>query len=96
MHGSNIYLYANGLGPVTNQPASGDPAPASPLAATTTKPTVLIGTSNATVISSTLVPGVAGLYEIEVTVPPGLTVNTYQISVTIGGKTSKISSLPVK
>jgi uncharacterized protein (TIGR03437 family) len=96
VHGNNIYLYANGLGPVSNQPASGDPAPLSPLAATTTIPVVAIGGHNATVVSSALAPGVVGLYEIEVTVPPDLTASTYQVSVTIGGKTSKSSGLPVK
>ncbi len=96
VHGNKIYLYANGLGPVTNQPASGDPAPLSQLAATTTIPVVTIGGRNATVISSALVPGVAGLYEIEVTAPADLTAGTYQASVAIGGKTSKSSGLPVQ
>ena len=96
VHGNKIFLYANGLGPVTNQPASGDPAPLSPLAETTTIPMVTIGGRNATVSSSALAPGVAGLYEIEVTVPAELTAGTYQVSVTIGTKTSKSSSLPVQ
>jgi uncharacterized protein (TIGR03437 family) len=96
VHGNRIYLYANALGPVTNQPASGAPAPLSPQATTTTMPVVTIGGRNAPVISSALVPGVAGLYEIAVTVPPDLTAGTYQVSVAIGGKTSKSSSLPVQ
>ncbi len=96
MHGNRVFLYANGLGPVANQPASGDPAPLSPLATTTTVPVVTIGGRNAPFISSALAPGVAGLYEIEVTVPADLTAGTYPVSVAIGGKTSKSSGLSVQ
>src|SRR5439155_27353787 len=38
--GHFIQLYCNGLGPVTNQPASGEPASAMPLSSTTTIPLV--------------------------------------------------------
>jgi uncharacterized protein (TIGR03437 family) len=96
VRGQTIQLFANGLGPVTNQPASGDPAPLSPLSETRTLPVVSVGGRNAVVAWSGLTPTLAGLYQINVTVPPDLAPGTHQVTVTIGGKTSKISNLPVR
>ncbi len=95
--GKPVQLFANGLGPVTNQPASGEPALASPLSETRTLPVVTIGGLNADVSWSGLTPTLAGLYQINVTVPQGLAAGTHPITVTIGGKTSKAGTfLPVK
>jgi minor extracellular serine protease Vpr len=96
VRGQPVQLFANGLGPVANQPASGEPALLSPLSETRTVPVVTIGGRNAVVSWSGLTPTLAGLYQINVTVPPDLAPGTHQITVTIGGKTSKISNLPVR
>jgi uncharacterized protein (TIGR03437 family) len=92
--GATIQLYANGLGPVTNQPGSGDPGPLSPLAETPL-PVVTIGTQQATVLFSGLTPGSAGLYALNVVVPPSLTAGTYPITVSSGGRTSVAASILV-
>jgi uncharacterized protein (TIGR03437 family) len=94
--GQTIHVFANGLGPVTNQPASGDPAPSSPMALTTTAPLVTIGGQQAQVSFSGLTPGFAGLYDLDLTVPPGLTPGNYPITVTIGNRTSKQSGISVQ
>ena len=94
--GAGAVLYVNGLGPVTNQPASGDPAPSSPLAETTTMPVVMIGGQQASVSFSGLTPTVAGLYQINVTIPSNLTAGPQAITVSIGGQTSGASSIVVK
>ena len=94
--GQTIHVFANGLGPVTNQPASGEPAPSSPPALTTTTPVVTIGGQQAPVTFSGLTPGFAGLYEIDLTVPPSLTPGNYPISVTIGNRTAKPSGISVQ
>ncbi len=94
--GQVIQLFANGLGPVTNQPASGEPARAVPLSETTARPTVTIGGLDARVEWSGLTPTLHGLYQVNVTVPADLDPGTHPVIVRIGGKTSKPSSLPVR
>jgi len=91
--GAAIQLYANGLGAVTNQPASGDPAPGGPFAETST-PVVTIGTQQANVKFSGLTPGVGGLYALNVVVPQ-LAPGVYPVTVSIAGRTSPASSIVV-
>jgi len=88
-------LFANGLGPVNNQPASGDPAPISPLATTTVTPTVTIGGLDAEVKFSGMTPGNAALYQVNAVVPEtGAGLQT--ITISIGGVASATSLLPVQ
>jgi minor extracellular serine protease Vpr len=94
--GQVIELFANGLGPVTNQPASGDPAASSLLAVTKSVPTVTIGGQPAAVQFSGLAPGSAGLYQVNVTVPDGLRPGVQPVNLTIAGRTSKTLGVPVQ
>jgi uncharacterized protein (TIGR03437 family) len=94
--GQTILLYLNGLGPVSNQPASGDPAPSSPLAMCKSTPSVSIGGKTATSSFCGLAPGFPGLYQINAAVPTGLTPGPQPITVSIGGQTSKTSNIAVQ
>ncbi len=94
--GQAIQIYANGLGPVTNQPASGELALSSKLSQTTTVPVVMIGGLPAQVLFSGLAPGFPGLYQVNVIVPLGLTVGQQKLTIAIGGKTSKESGVVVQ
>lgn len=64
-----INIFATGLGPVTNQPDTGAPAPALPLAETTSEVVVSIGGVAATATFAGLAPGWVGLYQVNVQVP---------------------------
>ncbi len=97
--GAGVQLYANGLGPVNNQPASGVPAPSTKTGSTapTCKNTaaLTIGGQTATVSYCGLVPGTPALYEIDATVPTGIAAGPQTVSLTIGGQTTT-STITVK
>ncbi len=94
--GQTIQLFVNGLGPVSNQPASGDPATASPLSMCTGSATVTIGTAQVSPGFCGLASGFAGLYQLNVTIPTSLAAGSLPITVAIGGQTSKASSISVR
>ena len=94
--GAVVQLYANGLGPVDNQPASGDPGLAQPLSHTTTVPIVTIGGRQLTPGFSGLTPTVVGLYQMNVTIPADMPTGNQQITVSIGGQTSKASGIVIQ
>ncbi len=93
--GQVIQIFANGLGPVSNQPPSGEPSPVSPLAQTTTTPTVTIGGRPAAVLFSGLAPRFVGLYQVNVTVPQDAPTGIQPLVISIGGVASKAANLPV-
>jgi len=88
VRGQTIQLYCNGLGPVSNAPADGVPASASPLSQTTTTPVVTIGGQSAQVVFSGLAPGFVGLYQLNVTVPAGIGTGNQPVTISIGGAAS--------
>ena len=94
--GSTVQFYLNGLGPVDHQPASGDPAPSSPLATCQSAPLLSIGGKTANSSFCGLAPGFPGLYQINAAVPTGLTPGPQPITVSIGGQTSKTSNIVVQ
>jgi uncharacterized protein (TIGR03437 family) len=96
VRGQVAQLYANGLGPVSHTPASGDPALASPLSSTTTPPTVNIGGQPAQVLFSGLAPGFAGLYQVNVIVPTGVPTGNQPLTLSIGGVSAPASGITVK
>jgi uncharacterized protein (TIGR03437 family) len=94
--GTAVQLFANGLGPVNNQPASGSPAPSTKTASTISPATVTIGGQTAQVSYCGLAPGYPGLYEVDVTVPPTITTTgSQQVLLTIAGQKAS-SSITVK
>ena len=95
LQGHAIQIYCNGLGPVNNQPASGDPSPISPLASTVATPTVTIGGQNATVLFSGLTPTTVGLYQLNVTVP-NTGAGVKPVIVSIGGVSGTASNVVVQ
>ena len=95
--GGVVELFGNGLGPVTNQPASGEVAPpAGPLSVTKNPVSVTIGGQNANVLFSGLTPGLPGLYQINVTVPTNIGPGSQPVVVTVAGKASQATMLQVK
>ncbi|HWB85446.1 MAG TPA: S8 family serine peptidase [Bryobacteraceae bacterium] len=94
--GKVIQIYVNGLGPVSNQPPSGEATPAQPFSMTSATPTVRIGGVDAPVSFSGLAPGIVGLYQINVTVPEGAPTGTQPLVVSVNGIDSATARLPVQ
>jgi uncharacterized protein (TIGR03437 family) len=94
--GRTIALYANGLGPVSNTPASGDVASGTNLSTTPQLPVVMIGGQNADVKFSGLTPGLPGLYQVNVVVPQSIGTGKQTVTIAIGGATSQASSITVQ
>ena len=93
--GEVIQLFMNGLGPVTDGPASGEFASLTRLTNTTGTSKVTIGGQDAQVLFSGLAPGFPGLYQVNAIVPTGISAGTVPISLTINGATTKESTVPV-
>jgi minor extracellular serine protease Vpr len=92
-----LQIFCTGLGPVTNQPATGAPSPSNPPATTTTVPTVTIGAAPAHVEFSGLAPGFVGLYQVNALVPSSAsTGNSIPVSLSIGGVTSNAVTIAVQ
>jgi uncharacterized protein (TIGR03437 family) len=71
--GDVVVVYCTGLGATNPAVRSGEAAPTSPLAKVVTPVTVTIGGQPATVQFAGLTPGYAGLYQVNVQIPSGVT-----------------------
>jgi len=92
-----VNIFATGLGPVTNQPATGAPAPVSPLAQTTNTVTVTIGGASVKATFAGLAPGFVGLYQVNVLVPANApTGNAIPVSLSVGGAGSNQVTMAVQ
>jgi uncharacterized protein (TIGR03437 family) len=82
--GDVLTIYGIGFGPTVVAVASGAPAPAIPLPWCTSAPSVKFGAGIAGVVATPtyygLSPGSAGLYQINVTVPPGVSKGDVPVS----------------
>jgi uncharacterized protein (TIGR03437 family) len=71
--GDVVVVYCTGLGATNPAARSGEAAPASPLAKVATPVTVTVGGQPAAVQYAGLTPGYAGLYQVNVQIPGGVT-----------------------
>ena len=95
--GEYIAIFCTGLGPVSNQPATGAAALGDPLSSTSTLPTVTIGGISAQVTFSGLAPGFAGLYQVNAVVPDAaLSGDSVNLEITIGGIKSNTVTIAIQ
>jgi len=94
--GDYVQIFCTGLGPVSNQPATGSPALSSPLSKTTVTAMVNIGGTTQEAEFSGLTPGDVGLYQVNVQVPMGVTGTAVPVSISIGGATSNTVTMAIQ
>ncbi len=94
--GDAIIIYGTGLGAVFPEVASGNPAPASPLARTAEDVKVTIGGRPANVLFAGLTPGFTSLYQVNAVVPAGLPAGEAELVVSIAGQASPVVTLAVE
>jgi uncharacterized protein (TIGR03437 family) len=86
--GSAVSIFCTGLGAVTPAGLTGAAAPALPPAKTQLGVSATVGGLAATVTFSGLAPGFAGLYQVNVDLPPGLPPGPHLLSITAAGRQS--------
>ncbi len=87
--GEVLVLWATGLGPVNNQPVDGQPGLGQdPFSSTTTKPIVLVGGVQATVLNAVLSPQYPSMYQIAITVPNVPPGNAVPLQIQMNGVTT--------
>jgi uncharacterized protein (TIGR03437 family) len=107
--GEVVAMFVSGLGTVNPAVADGTPGPTSTLSVATNSITVLVGSAPATVAFAGLAPQLVGLYQINFTVPSGLTAGdnfvdiigpdyyTSQALISVGtGTSAAASSRPIR
>jgi uncharacterized protein (TIGR03437 family) len=94
--GGYAYVYAEGLGPVTNQPATGGGAPVSPLAAALSDVRLSLGGVQCRVLFAGLAPELAGVYIVVFQVPSGVPAGVQDLALEAGGLKGPSVKVPVR
>jgi uncharacterized protein (TIGR03437 family) len=90
-----LTIYLVGMGATTPAVPSGTTAPSSPLASVPPQVVVTVDGQPAQVSFAGLTPGLAGLYQINFTVPPGAKTGTLNVVITQNGVAANSTKLPV-
>jgi trimeric autotransporter adhesin len=93
--GSTIMAYLTGAGAVSNQPADGAAAASNPLSDVSSAVAATIGGKAASVSFAGLAPGFVGLWQVNITVPSGLTSGDQPLVVTAAGQSSNSANISV-
>lgn len=88
-----IVLWGTGFGPTSPAAPSGMETPSTTTYNTANNVSVTIGTSPATVYGAALAPGFAGLYQIAIQIPAGLSSADYPVVATINGVSSPSTTM---
>lgn len=95
--GEYAFVYAAGLGAVTNQPANGAPGPLPPaLALTTANVHVTIAGVDCPVQFAGLAPGYAGVYQVNFQVPQNVAGGTQPLVVSVGAVSSPAVQVAIR
>jgi uncharacterized protein (TIGR03437 family) len=94
--GDALAVFATGLGAGSPAVATGQLPPVVPLSDTIARPSATIGDINATVLASVLAPGLAGVNQVNVVVPPGAPSGSQQLQLSVDGVLSNAVTIHVQ
>ena len=94
--GEAIQIYCSGLGPVTPAVTTGAAASGTTLSNTNNTVGVYIDGVNATVLFAGLAPGFGGLYQVNVTIPSGLTSGDHTLEIATNTSDNYQATIPIK
>jgi uncharacterized protein (TIGR03437 family) len=95
-HGELAYFYTTGMGPVENNPGTGNAGPLNPLARTLSPPVVALGGLPADVLFAGLAPGLVGVFQINIQTPAEAPAGSADLVVTINGAPSRPARVSVQ
>ena len=87
--GELVYFYATGLGAVENRPETGAPASTTVLSRTTARVTVTLGGVNCEVLFAGAAPGLVGVYQVNIRVPPSIAAGLPHLVILQGTQASR-------
>jgi uncharacterized protein (TIGR03437 family) len=93
--GEYAAIFATGLGPASNQPPTGGPAPANPLARVQSDVKVSIGGVACDIPFAGLGPGLIGVYQVNCLVPATAPSGVQNLTVTVNGVAGPPIQVPV-
>jgi uncharacterized protein (TIGR03437 family) len=93
--GEAVVIYCTGLGPVTPPVPTGSAAPAAPLSQAILPFAVTVGGKDAVVSFAGLAPTSAGLYLVNLEIPPGLTGTSVPVVIEVNGSSATPVLLPI-
>lgn len=94
--GEFAFVYATGLGRVTNQPATGSGGPVSPLATVLAGPRVTLAGLNCDVPFAGLAPTLVGVYQVNFRVPLGAPAGLHELVLSAGTASAPAVKVPVR
>jgi uncharacterized protein (TIGR03437 family) len=96
-NGEVVEVYATGLGPVTNQPASGAAASTTSLSRAMAEVTATAGGVPARVAFAGLAPGTVGLYQVNIEITPELPRgDAVPVEISVGGQRSNTVTMAIR
>jgi len=96
VRGEYAFLYASGLGRVTNQPAAGAAAPVAPPASALADTGVTLAGLACEVQYGGLAPALAGVYQVNFRVPLNAPGGLQELTLTAGTATAPVVKVPVR
>jgi uncharacterized protein (TIGR03437 family) len=95
--GDTVTIQATGLGAVNMDVIAGSAAPSAPPASTVNPVTVSIGGVETPAVFAGLLPGAAGLYQVQVTVPGGVPAgDAVPVVLLVAGQTSPAVTMAIQ